>query len=387
MVAARVKEPSLEFDLRVERPGQAKHERLKDHLVKEMLAGRLAPGQALPSENHLVKTLGVARTTVRQAMASLENDGLIRRVQGKGTYVDSDARRKLKRGLDIFALVVPETRAGFYPSLLHGFEVAASDIHHQTIICSTDNNVERQANIVLQLLDKDVGGVAIVPTSEPPTPAFQIRQIQNRGVPVLFCHRRVEEVSAPLLALPFREVGSLAAKALAERGHRRVAFFTHQRTQWTKVYEEGLREGLQASDGDVHVETVVIGESIVLQEESLFAALQRTFARPDPPTAIFTSFDSVSEMIYLLLPRLGLRVPEDVSLVGEGGAYRQGAIIRRLTSVVIDEVATGRKAVELLHEMRCGERAIDDDEEFVLRLDLYEGETLAAPAVKKQGVA
>jgi GntR family transcriptional regulator, arabinose operon transcriptional repressor len=114
----------------------------------------------------------------------------------------------------------------------------------------------------------------------------------------------------------------------------------------------------------------------VLQEESLFAALQRTFARPDPPTAIFTSFDSVSEMIYLLLPRLGLRVPEDVSLVGEGGAYRQGAIIRRLTSVVIDEVATGRKAVDLLHEMRCGERAIDDNEEFVLDVSLSEGETL-----------
>ena len=88
----------------------------------------------------------------------------------------------------------------------------------------------------------------------------------------------------------------------------------------------------------------------------MFAALQRVFARPDPPTAIVASFDSLAETIYLLLPRLGLRVPEDVSLVGEGGAWREGAITRRLTSAVIDEVATGHKAVALLHEMRSGKR-------------------------------
>ena len=92
-----------------------------------MATGRLKPGQKLPSEHHLVRTLGMARTTIRQAMASLENDGLIRRVQGKGTFVEADARRKLHHGQDIFALVVPETLGGFYPSLLHGFEAAAGD--------------------------------------------------------------------------------------------------------------------------------------------------------------------------------------------------------------------------------------------------------------------
>ena len=84
-------------------------------------------------------------------------------------------------------------------------------------------------------------------------------------------------------------------------------------------------------------------------------------------------------MIYLLLPRLGFRVPEDVSLIGFGGAWREGALARRLTSVVVDEIATGRQAVELLHEMRCGDRPIDDNEEIVLQLGLSQGETLAAP--------
>ncbi len=371
------------LNLRHDTSGQPKHERLRDHLVKEMIAGRLTSGQALPSETRLVETLGVARMTIRQAMASLENDGLIRRVQGKGTFVEANVRRKLQRGQDIFALVVVETRGGYYPSLLHGFETAAGDIHHQAIVCSTGGDVARQADIILQLLDKEVGGVALNPTGTPPTPAYQVRQLQKHGIPVVFCHRRVEGVAAPLLAIPFHEIGRLAGKVLAEHGHRRVAYMTGPQlpAMVTAGYQEGLQEALRAGGCELPVESVAVPQPLhVLDEEVLWPILQQMFAKPDRPTAIFATFDSLAEMIYLLLPRLGLRVPEDVSLIGFGGAWREGALTKRLTSVVVDEIATGKKAVALLHEMRCGERPIDDNEEFVLGLDLSEGETVAAPS-------
>ena len=151
----------LRIDLRDDCSGQPKYERLKEHLVSAMIAGRLRPGQVLPSVSQLAQASGLAKMTVHQAMVSLENDGLIRREQGKGSFVQDDARRKLKRGQDIFALVVPQSREGFYPSLLHGFEDAAHDFQHQTIICKSDNDLARQAEIVLQLIDKRVGGVAI----------------------------------------------------------------------------------------------------------------------------------------------------------------------------------------------------------------------------------
>lgn len=365
-------------DLDLQHANRSKHEQLRDHFVQELLAGRLKPGQALPSERHMMETLGVARTTVRQAMAALENDGLIRRVQGKGTFIDTDARRKLERGQDIFALVVPETRGGFYPSLLHGFETTAAGISHQTIICTTNNNVDRQADIVLQLLDKEIGGVAIVPASLPPTPAHQVRQLQKHGIPLVFCHRRVEGTRAPLLALPFREMGRLAGKSLAEHGHRHVAFFSSHRAPSTDEYAAGLADSLQAAGSDVPPEIAYVGHLISLDEQAVQAALERVFAQEHRPTAVFATFDSLAEMIYLLLPRLGLRVPEDVSLVGVGGAWRDGAITRRLTSVVIDEIDVGRQAVTLLHEMRRGDRPLDDNTEIPLKPGLSEGKTVAA---------
>jgi len=200
----------------------------------------------------------------------------------------------------------------------------------------------------------------------------------------VFCHRRVEGIAAPLLAIPFREVGRFAGKILMEHGHRRVAFFVTRPSPTVQAYEEGLQEALRTGGSDIPIQIVHVAESMTsLSEEAVWTALQQTFANPDPPTAIWTSFDSLAEVIYLLLPQLGLRVPEDVSLLGFGGAFREGALTRRLTSVVVDEIATGRQAASLLHEMRRGERAIDDNTEIVMELSLSEGETLGTPALCK----
>ena len=76
-------------------------------------------------------------------------------------------------------------------------------------------------------------------------------------------------------------------------------------------------------------ERVVVSESSgILREEDVLAALRKTFAGTAPPTAIFASFDPLAEAIYLVLPQLGLRVPEDVSLIGFGGARREGTLMR-----------------------------------------------------------
>src|SRR6185312_5979012 len=90
-----------------------KHERLRTYLLGELGAGRLKPGDLLPTELALAKSAEVSRNTVRHALGELERNGLIRRVRGSGTFVHESAMERLKPGLDIFALVLPDTRRGF----------------------------------------------------------------------------------------------------------------------------------------------------------------------------------------------------------------------------------------------------------------------------------
>jgi len=361
-----------------------KYERLKAKLLSELQNGQLKPGQLMPSEDVLADTLQVARSTVRQALADLQRSGLIYRVRGVGTFVDKHVRQRLRKGLDIFALVLPSTRSGFYPSLQYGFEGVCKTAHHQMIVCCSENDLDKQGNILMQLMDREVGGVAIVPAPCAPTPAYQIRQLRQRGIPVVLCHRGVEGIQAPRLSIPFRRVGEMAGEALAARGHRLVAYVVPGKpTDAAEAYEDGLRKAMLQAGGNVRRVPVpgATHADAAQPEQEILAALRQLFSESDRPTAIMTSFDSMSELVYLLLGQLGLRVPDDVSLIGFGGSWRESAMLRRLTAVTVDEGDLGRRAAQLLHEMRSGDRPMDDAEEVVMSLNLFEGQSLG-PATR-----
>ncbi len=358
-----------------------KHEQLRAHLLRELSEGRLRPGDALPTEVELAASFSISRNTVRQALAELERSGIIRRIPGRGTFVHDAAIQKLRSGLDIFALVIPETRTGYYPSLQRGFNEGASKLRNQVIVCDTDNDPFRQADALLQLMDQNVAGIALVPTITPTTPVYQIRPLHERGIPVVFCHRRVEGISAPLVTFSGLEVGRLAGKAMVERGHRRVAFFSAHRAGLGGQYEQGLREALHVCGGELQEEFIHYDYATKKaddHERYFQTSLEKLVQHPERPTAIFCAFDSEAELVYLLLNRMGIKVPEELSIVGFGGAWREGAITRRLTSVTVDEEELARRAVQLLEEMRNRERPLNDMTEILMAVSLSNGETLGA---------
>jgi GntR family transcriptional regulator of arabinose operon len=364
-----------------------KHERLREHLVRQLSEGQIRPGDALPSEIELAASAKMSRNTVRQALADLERNGLIHRARGRGTFIHESAMQRLKSGLDIFALLIPDTRGGFYPSLQRGFHEASAEKYNQVIVSDTDNDPLRQADVFLQLMDKNVAGIAVVPTTIPMTPAHQIRPIQERGIPVVFCHRRVEGIQAPLVTFAALDVGRLAGKAMLARGHRQIAMISSQRAGLSGQYEQGLREILRTDGWDLPETLVRCGNTskITLEyERFLESNLKDLMSLPNRPTAIFFTFDADAELAYLLLKNMGVNVPEDISIVGFGGTWRNGALARRLTSVAVNEEELGRHAVKLLDEMRYRERPHDDMTEITLPVTLSDGETLGlAPARNK----
>ncbi|QDU07765.1 Arabinose metabolism transcriptional repressor [Gimesia aquarii] len=361
---------------------QAKYERIQEYLKTQIREGQLPPGTALPSEQQLANLFESARSTVRQAMGMLEREGLVSRVQGKGTFVHENARQRLASGLDILALVIPEVLSGFYPSLQHSFEESARHSQNQMMVCCTRNNIDKQGNAILQLIDNQVGGVAIVPASTPPTPAYQIRQLQKAGIPVVFCHRPVEGIIAPLLGLPYKEIGRLAGESLVKLGHRRFAFFAPHCTQTTDMYLDGFQKSLAEECCELPEDHCYFGEDGVIDMQKLDADIMDTLKRlmesKDRPTAIFTTFDSMAERIYLHLNKMGIRMPEEISLIGVGDKIRHSVLQQHIASVTIDETQLGHRAAELLNKMRSGEIPIESSESYIIPAEVYHGTTLGA---------
>ncbi|MBZ0228129.1 MAG: FadR family transcriptional regulator, partial [Bauldia sp.] len=67
---------------------------LASRLSEEIVAGKLAPGTRLPTEHELMRSFGVSRTVVREAIAALRSEGLVETRQGSGAFVAADSRRR-----------------------------------------------------------------------------------------------------------------------------------------------------------------------------------------------------------------------------------------------------------------------------------------------------
>lgn len=357
-----------------------KYQRIRDHLYSQIHSGHLAPGQSLPTEAKLVESLGISRHTVRQALAELENDGVIHRVQGRGTFVTTQQQRQARQQLDVFAVIAPQFHEGLYPSLVQGFEQSGATYHHQILVGSSGNDTSKQGDLILQMIDRSVGGVALVPATTAPTPAYQIRQLQQNYIPVVFCHRTVDGASAPLITWTGTEVGRQAGIILAEKDHRHVAFLFDYRTKLADEYHQGLSSALADAhlvDGKVSVVMYGASNADIPASKAIQQALSQLLARSDRPTAVFCGNIPDAEQVYLHAESLGFKVPRDLSLIAFSDVKRGRGLAERISCVAVDEVAIGARAAEVLHEMRSGQRALDSDERIDFPVTRLPGDTIA----------
>ena len=368
-----------------------KFEQIKRRLIAEIEAGALPPGARVASESELVLKHDVARMTVVRSLNELVAEGYLVRIKGKGTFVrvhQTNGGTSTMTG--VLALVVPDVQRGFYPSLVRGFDAAAGDTNHQVLLCNTDNDVRKQGDTILQLINKHVAGVAILPTSVGPAAPHQIRELQAAGIPVVFLHRGMEGASAPSIALPYEEVGAAAMRAIIDAGHRRVATFFSHETDHTHMYAKGMRAtmapaGIEWNDELSHVGRA-FSTSMEEHERGIEQALKRMLRLPagQRPTVIFNPWDPEAALIYLLLGKLGTRVPQDISVITFGSLWRLGGINQRLATVAVDEDEVGRVAVDILDEIARKERRIDDATRTVIPLHFHRGETLSPPPKAKR---
>lgn len=359
-----------------------KYQQAYDALVAHIRSGGGKAGEPLPTELRMVEWLGFSRNTVRQALARLESEGLIERVQGRGTFVADAIGKRKESQPDSFALIAPDLRQGDYPSLLLGFELACSADQYQTVVANSMNDVAKQGDIVLQLIDERIGGVAIVPVTWPTTPAYQIRQLQRHGIPVVLCHRSVEGVSAPAVVFSGVEQGRLVGQMLRRHHHQRVAMIYSHEYAMSMDRLQGVREVFAGDGLDESFVTAVSYSQVTLESAEVCARAIRQevdalMSSSQPPTAIFCHNTPDAEVTYLHLRDLGYRIPQDVSLLRFGGAWEQHGLGAKISGIVVDEQGLGKKAAELLHEMRAGLRSINDTSEFLFATQERAGETLA----------
>lgn len=362
---------------------------LTDQLRLAVRAGVFRPGQKIPTIRELADETGLAINVVSRAFGNLQAEGLFVSRKRAGTFVresvGSNGEEEKRSKMRIFALIAPELSIGYYALLQRGFDRAAGELGYQIVVSNTDNDVRYQADTLLQLIDKGVSGVALVPSTLGPSADHQVRLLQRAHIPVVLLHRPVPEIEAPLLSIPAESIGRMAAEKLIEAGHQRIAYCASQRGGAALGYERGFRLALDQAGIELRDEHVFYGNMTFLNadhyrayEKDFEVWFDRVWQKKDRPTAIFTSFESLGDIIYVAALRRGVQVPQDFSLLAVGGKERRGAVGRRLSCVTLDEEQTGRETVRLLDEMCREQRPIVSNDNYPISIDFDPGETLAA---------
>ena len=255
--------------------------------------------------------------------------------------------RRPRSRIGLLDLVFNDLDSPWAVEILRGVEDAAH-LSNTGVVVSA---IHRRPNSTRQWLDNvrsRVSDGAILVTTDL-DPALNA-ELQELHVPAVV----VDPVGIPDLATPTigatNWAGGLSAtEHLIHLGHRRIAFVEGRPELWcSRARLDGYRAGLETAGLVVDGDLIMPGE---FSYESGFRAGEHLFDRPVPPTAVFVSSDQMALGVYEALRRRGLRVPEDVSVVGFDDVPEASWSSPPLTTVRQPLADMGRLAVRTVQRL------------------------------------
>jgi LacI family transcriptional regulator len=250
---------------------------------------------------------------------------------------------RVKRTLTL-GLITDDIEGLFTTSMVRGVEDATSAQGFSVFLCNSYGQAERERKHLEVLLDKQVDGVILLSgyrVRERGAPALPLGTL-----PVLYLYQYTYDIPAPCVIPDDRGGAILGTRHLLEQGRRRIGFINGPaHYEATHLRLEGYRQALEEAGIRFDPALVRVGK---WHEEYGYALAHELLALPEPPDALFCASDSLAVGARDALRERGLRVPQDVALVGFDN--RPFAAHQRppLTSVALPLYEMGRLAGELL---------------------------------------
>ncbi|MBA3943071.1 MAG: GntR family transcriptional regulator [Herpetosiphonaceae bacterium] len=333
-----------------DKPSIPLHAQLVTYFRERILDGTLPPDSQLPTEIEIARTHHISRNTVRQAMSTLVHEGLLNRVQGSGTFVRhiSASRPKLQHVEKRIGVVLMYASDQLSMELLIGIDQAAKSRGYQvSFTCSMESSTQQLRDIERMQAER-VSGLIVFPVSnETDNPA--IARLQGGGLPVVLIDRYLPDCITDYVVADNFAGAYRATEHLLILGHTRIGFtYSHDRLATTSIRDrrDGYRAALR-DHGVPYDERLVFGYPTAGEfsdDEPYIAFL----SQPDRPSALHVSTDLEVPILFTAASRCGLRIPEDLAVVGFDDLSFAPYLSPPLTTVAQPRMEIGLRAAHLL---------------------------------------
>lgn len=321
---------------------------------------------------------GVSRTTVSFVLNNVPgmkiSEETRQRVLGAArqlNYYPASAARTLVSGKTRrIGLVLCEQRDhlmadAFLPPFLRGVGDLIHQEGYRVVFQSAEDKTGEIAYVGL-LREQHVDGLIV---SSPRSDDFQLSHLHEEGYPLVL-HGRLPDCTLPFVDVDNVGGARKAVSHLIELGHRHVGLITNAPLSYTSSQDRltGYRQALQETELPFDDELVRYGE---FSPESGRKAMESLLALPSPPSAVFVASDVVALGAMAAVRERGMRIPQDVALVGFDDIFLAAYVSPPLTTVRLPAYglgwAAGDMLIRLINEDEPVERQMLLESELVIR--------------------
>lgn len=302
----------------------------------------------------IAKEAGVSKSTVSRALnnqsrISPETKKKILEIAKKMNYRHNKLATSLRSNKSmVIGLIFPGFMAGhFYAEIFHGIESYCTEQGFGVLIGSSYGLSDKEEELIKILQERRVDGIISAPTRGVDLELY--KQLQKENVPFIFIDKYLPEIKADQIVIDNKYGAYLAVKHLIERGHRRIAFLSGPEYPCTTIEERFLGyESALSENGISYRKVIKTDNNVYNQRESGYKAVKGFLQTSEEVTAIFAINDSIAIGAIRAIKESGLKILEDIALVGFNDDDISSYFEKSLTTVSVPKFEMGRKAAQLL---------------------------------------
>jgi LacI family transcriptional regulator len=328
----------------------------------------------------IARHAGVSVMTVSKALRDEPDVSAATKVRIKslaqqmGYVPDSSAQGLRNRTTKLFGLVIPSSTNPIFARVIFAIEERAHDLGYDVLLAHTHNLPAREEVCIRRLLSRRVDGLFISPVYRFEAEARIYQEVLARQIPTVLIGPPAPFCKSFVSVETDEQGASFAAtQHLLKLGHKRIAYLTGPPTApWVHERFEGYRRALREAGLDVDDKLVFQAGNTI--EDGTKAALQM-LNESCGATAVQAVNDLVAIGCADALLSKGLRIPEDISLVGFGNILTAEYFRVPLTTLRQPKYRLGMAAVEAMMNLLKGQQV----ETKRLPAELIERKSTAPP--------
>jgi LacI family transcriptional regulator len=285
----------------------------------------------------------VKPTTRKKVLAAIER---------LGYRPNAVARGLASKRTTTVGVIIPDISNAFFAELARGIDDIASMYRYNIILSDSDERVERELHLTNTLLEKQVDGIVFMGRE---ITENHMQVFTTASVPIVLAGTKDPTGQLPSVDISHYDAGYDATRFLTEKGHTRIAMVTAPLgdplagMRRFEGYKKALEEiGLSMKDSYVYNGN--------LRYESGIAAAKQFLSLVERPTAVFAASDEMAVGVIHGIQDSGLRVPEDIEVVGFDNIRLAEMVRPRLTTVVQPMYDIGAVAMRLLTKYMNNEK-------------------------------